>query len=83
MVTIRNAAGEVVDECRSDAEACRWYALGGRRGDYIAETGEDLADVVADLFPNADPISYDRNGCVVAGDLGDEPTCAQTSHYDD
>jgi hypothetical protein len=70
MITVRNNAGEVMTECLSDAEACRWFALSGRHGDYIAETGETIADVLAMIWPDAS-VGYDRNGCALVDGLPD------------
>jgi hypothetical protein len=66
---IRNAAGEVMDTVDSDAQAARWFLEQGRRGDYLEETGEDLADVVDQVFPNA-RYGY-AQGAVVHGTTGE------------
>ena len=69
-VVIRNSAGETVAHASSDAEACRWWAESGRRGDYIAETGELVSRVLVTIWPTASA-QIDRNGCAVVTDLPD------------
>ena len=63
---IRNGAGEVViSGLRSDAEACRVWHEQGRRGDYLADTGEIMETLSEMLFPHI-KITFDRNDCVQA-----------------
>lgn len=61
MVEIKNEAGETITEASSDAEAARWWLDSGRRGDYLADTGE-LMSVIADSL--GFDFGFDRNGCV-------------------
>jgi len=70
MPNIRNAAGEVMTTYLSDAEACRWWAEQGRRGDYLDDTGELVSRVLVTLWPEADA-RIDRNGCAIVTNLPD------------
>jgi hypothetical protein len=67
---VANEAGEVVERARSDMEAARWFLRSGRRGDYLAETGELMSSVVEVLWPHV-TVRFDRNGCVVPQDVAD------------
>jgi hypothetical protein len=67
---ICNAAGERMTSYTSDAEACRWWADNGRRGDYLDDTGELVSRVLVTLWPEADAL-IDRNGCAIVRGLPD------------
>lgn len=66
-VHIANAACETLADFASEAEAVRWFHENGRRGDWLVETGELLAVVSANIFPDVE-IRYDTSGCVVVRD---------------
>jgi hypothetical protein len=46
---VKNVAGETVFIGLSIAECVRWYEENGRPGDYLADTGERMSEVAADL----------------------------------
>jgi hypothetical protein len=64
---VANDAGEIVHHAASDAEAVSYFLRNGRRGDYLASTGESMSALAEDIFPDID-FKYDDAGCVVGLD---------------
>lgn len=78
-VIVRNIADEDTETCASDAEACRWWLESGRVGDYLADTGEEIADVIAGILPGV-RWHFRSDGCVV---LDHDPEADTDDDIDD
>ena len=70
MTAIIDTHGWPVSEGQSDAEACRFWLICGREGDMLADTGEEVADIIRDIFPDAAWAIVD--GEVVGGTTGED-----------